>query len=95
MRLSLLLGRWQYGDKGILDRTHLRFFTARSAASLLEGAGVRLLRRRVTAVPLPVLSDLFSPGQPLAPVHALNARLTEAWPGLLAYQFVYTGEWRP
>ena len=95
MRLSLLLGRWQYGDKGILDRTHLRFFTARSAAALLETAGVRILRRRVTAVPLPVLSDLFSPGRPLAPVHALSARLTEAWPGLLAYQFVYAGEWNP
>ena len=95
MRLSLMLGRFDYTDRGILDRTHLRFFTARSAAALLEGTGVRLLRRRVTAVPLPVLSDLFSPGRPLAPVHALNARVTEAWPGLLAYQFVYAGEWRP
>ena len=95
VRLSVLFGRWQYAEKGILDRTHLRFFTARSAAALLEGAGVRVLRRRVTSVPLPVVSDLFSPGRPLAPVHALSARITHAWPELLGYQFIFVGEWQP
>jgi SAM-dependent methyltransferase len=93
VRLSLLLGRWQYADKGILDRTHMRFFTASTAAAFLRDAGVRGMRRRATSVPLPVVSDLFSPGRPLYPVHALSARLTNAWPGLLAYQFVFVGEW--
>src|SRR4029453_7112221 len=35
VRLSLLLGRWDYGDRGILDRTHLRFFTRRSFVRFL------------------------------------------------------------
>ena len=95
VRLSLLLGRWRYADKGILDRTHLRFFTAGSAAALLEEAGVRVRHRRVTSVPLPVLSDLFSPGRPFAPIHTLSARVTDAWPTLLGYQFVFVGEWLP
>ena len=34
-------GRWEYEDEGILDRTHLRFFTKLSFARLLEAAGVR------------------------------------------------------
>jgi 2-polyprenyl-3-methyl-5-hydroxy-6-metoxy-1,4-benzoquinol methylase len=31
-----LLGRWTYTDSGILDRTHLRFFTKRSCMELLD-----------------------------------------------------------
>ena len=34
-----LHGRWDYADEGILDRTHLRFFTRRSMHDLLAGAG--------------------------------------------------------
>lgn len=33
-------GRFDYADRGILDRTHIRFFTADSAPQLLEDAGL-------------------------------------------------------
>jgi hypothetical protein len=33
-------GRWEYQDSGILDRTHLRFFTRRSAIELHERVGL-------------------------------------------------------
>lgn len=36
----LLKGRWDYRDEGILDRTHLRFFTERSARELLGQGGL-------------------------------------------------------
>uniref|UniRef100_C6E7I0 Glycosyl transferase family 2 n=1 Tax=Geobacter sp. (strain M21) TaxID=443144 RepID=C6E7I0_GEOSM len=36
---GLLEGSWEYADAGILDRTHLRFFTRRSALALFEAAG--------------------------------------------------------
>jgi trans-aconitate methyltransferase len=39
---SLLKGRWDYSDAGILDRTHLRFFTRATAHELVEGAGLRI-----------------------------------------------------
>lgn len=35
----LAQGRWEYQDAGILDRTHLRFFTATDARLMLEQAG--------------------------------------------------------
>jgi SAM-dependent methyltransferase len=35
----LLQGRWDYADAGILDRTHLRFFTLESMLQLLRDAG--------------------------------------------------------
>lgn len=36
----LLRGRFDYQDYGVLDRTHLRFFTRASAVGLLSGAGL-------------------------------------------------------
>jgi 2-polyprenyl-3-methyl-5-hydroxy-6-metoxy-1,4-benzoquinol methylase len=43
-RLSHLLGRWDYRDYGILDRTHLRFFTRRTMIQLIEGVGLKVAR---------------------------------------------------
>lgn len=38
--LPLMLGgRWDYQDSGILDRTHLRFFTRATAIELVKSAG--------------------------------------------------------
>jgi SAM-dependent methyltransferase len=36
VRLAHLAGNWEYEETGVLDRTHLRFFTRRSAKWLLE-----------------------------------------------------------
>jgi 2-polyprenyl-3-methyl-5-hydroxy-6-metoxy-1,4-benzoquinol methylase len=35
----VLFGRWEYTDAGILDRTHLRFFTEASMVTLFEDSG--------------------------------------------------------
>lgn len=37
-----LRGRWTYRDAGVLDRTHLRFFTRASLVDLLQGAGLEV-----------------------------------------------------
>lgn len=37
-------GRWDYTDEGILDRTHLRFFTRHSLVSMFQRCGYRLER---------------------------------------------------
>ncbi len=34
----LLNGQWRYGASGLLDRTHLRFFTKKTMIDLFEGA---------------------------------------------------------
>jgi len=38
----LLAGRWRYEASGILDRTHLRFFTRESALELMSTGGLRV-----------------------------------------------------
>jgi hypothetical protein len=43
IRLNLLLGRFRYEETGVLDRTHLRFFTRRSAREMIEQAGLKVI----------------------------------------------------
>jgi hypothetical protein len=39
---NLLQGKWDYQDSGILDRTHLRFFTHKTVRELFEQAGLKI-----------------------------------------------------
>src|SRR5438477_8791051 len=41
VRFALMFGRFRYEDAGVLDRTHLRFFTQRSAMEMLDAAGLQ------------------------------------------------------
>ncbi|MGH7402305.1 MAG: class I SAM-dependent methyltransferase [Candidatus Rokuibacteriota bacterium] len=88
VRLSLLLGRFDYADRGILDRTHLRFFTRRTLVDFLWGAGLIVVELAVTPVPLPLVIPPRWHGRWLAGVHALSAWAAKGWPGGLAYQLV-------
>jgi SAM-dependent methyltransferase len=44
VRLGMMAGRFEYEDTGVLDRTHLRFFTRTSARRLLDSAGLAPVR---------------------------------------------------
>jgi glycosyltransferase involved in cell wall biosynthesis len=57
-RLMLLLGQFNYGKAGILDRTHTRLFTFRSIRRLLVDCGFRIKEVRGVPAPFPkVLGD--------------------------------------
>lgn len=42
----ILRNNWRYENAGILDRTHLRFFTQRTATKMLTDAGLKLVRSK-------------------------------------------------
>ena len=44
VRTMLLEGRWDYAELGILDRTHLRFFTRASLTRLFSNSAYQVLR---------------------------------------------------
>jgi 2-polyprenyl-3-methyl-5-hydroxy-6-metoxy-1,4-benzoquinol methylase len=48
-RLQLLLGRVRYTDTGVMDRTHIRFFSFATARDLVRAAGCRI--ERVSSTP--------------------------------------------
>lgn len=43
IRLNLLLGKFDYQDSGILDKTHLHFFTVSSAKKFVQESGFEIL----------------------------------------------------
>lgn len=66
VRLALLAGRFDYQDLGLLDSTHVRFFTRSSVEDLFREAGmVPIDVRRTTAgffdTPVPVSEAEFAP----------------------------------
>lgn len=88
VRLQLLSGRFEYTERGILDRTHLRFFTRRSFLHLLTEAGLQLKDLYATPIPLPLVHPFFERTAAGRLVHAALAAATRTAPTLLGYQFV-------
>lgn len=86
-----LFGLFGYDQRGILDATHLRFFTRRSFLRLAEQAGLRPVTHRHTGLPFDALGIRTErgPGKVLA---MIDRWLVRAWPTMFAYQFVYEFE---
>jgi len=43
LRWSLFCGRWNYTDRGLMDKTHLHFYTKKTAQDLLNHAGLSIV----------------------------------------------------
>ncbi len=85
-RIRVLLGAFGYDRRGILDDTHLRFFTRRTLRRTVRRAGFDILEERCTGLPLGVLSE--SSSARLKGAHALDELLVRLRPQLFAYQYV-------
>lgn len=86
IRLSMLFGRFRYTERGILDRTHLRFFTKRILIEMFADAGFRIVDLKAS-VPVPGASWKW--------LCALAYHAGNLWPSLFGYQFVVTAAPRP
>lgn len=64
-RLKILFGIFGYADTGVVDRTHIRFFTFRTAKLLLKTAGFEVIRTDYTPFIirslLPIIKRLLIP----------------------------------
>lgn len=89
----LIRGRFDYCEQGILDRTHLRFFTRRSIVNLFSDAGfvdVDIQRLRypqqtaITRLGAVLLRDLgckqfvITASKPKAPTNSINGKADES-----------------
>jgi 2-polyprenyl-3-methyl-5-hydroxy-6-metoxy-1,4-benzoquinol methylase len=88
LRLALLQGRWDYLETGLLDRTHLRFFTRESVLLMVAGAGLHITDLRGTILdPLGCEVEIDDGSLPGTIVEWVRRQ-----PDALTYQFVLRAE---
>jgi 2-polyprenyl-3-methyl-5-hydroxy-6-metoxy-1,4-benzoquinol methylase len=89
VRLLLLLGFFPRMERGILDKTHLQFFTRSTAISMLDRAGLRIKQIHSTPVPLEQISasNLLNSTASL-----LQRILIRLMPRLFTFQWIFVAE---
>ncbi len=85
MRLQLLMGRFSYGMRGILDLGHRRLFTFKTINRLLDQAGFKITHRRGLPAPFPLAIGLNPFSKFLLNI---NGFLIRIFPKLFSYQFI-------
>ena len=91
-RLRTAAGLFDYDQRGILDHTHVRFFTRRSFRRAIANTGLVTTSERYAGLPL----DVLGVGGVVGGVVTLVDRvLRNVWPTMFAYQFVVRLETAP
>lgn len=90
-RGRIALGRFDYDQRGPLDRGHIRFFTRNTVERLFEECGLRVIERQTVGTPFDSLVDARSGGtsRAAAAIGRTDQSLVKAWPRLFGYQFLY------
>jgi hypothetical protein len=91
-RMMLLAGYFNYGRKGILDRTHTRLFTFASLRELFEQAGYEVLEMRGIPAPYPKAVGGRWIGHLLL---RINRGFIKLWRGLFSYQIYVRAAAKP
>jgi glycosyltransferase involved in cell wall biosynthesis len=80
------LGLFDYDQRGLLDRGHVRFFTRRSLLRCLRSAGFGVVRLETTGLPLEVLAR--GDGRFKRALRFVDRLAVAARPTLFGYQFI-------
>jgi predicted TPR repeat methyltransferase len=95
VRLGLLFGIFEYRDRGILDFTHVRFFTMRTIRREVENAGFRIIAVRGSSVPIRLIVGGWMPELLLRAGERLLTLITRIWRSLFAYQIILVAKKSP
>jgi glycosyltransferase involved in cell wall biosynthesis len=82
IRLNLLLGRFSYAERGILDITHKRLFTKWTLLRTLRDCGYRVEK----FIPVPAPFEAVMPGSTGRLLGRIANALARAWPTMFAFQ---------
>jgi hypothetical protein len=76
---------FDYDQRGILDATHVRFFTRRSLVKLIERRDFAIQRIEPVGLPLDALGIESNKARTLRLTDRL---LSNVWPTMFGYQFI-------
>ena len=93
VRLGLLFGIFEYRERGILDSSHLRFYTMRSIKRQIDQAGFRIVAIRGSSVPIRLILPNW-PDVLLRIGERMLTIVTRIWRGLFAYQIIIVAQRR-
>jgi len=91
-RLSLFVGRFEYGPRGVLDETHVHLFTRATFRREVERAGFYVLRERVTALPFEIVFESTGRSRLVRSASRWYHALARSWPTMFAYQHILEAE---
>lgn len=91
-RLSLAVGRFEYGPRGVLDETHVHLFTRATFRREVENAAFRVRRERVTALPFEIVFESTGRSRLVRAISAIYHLCARVWPEMFAYQFLLEAE---
>jgi len=87
-RLSLLVGRFEYGPRGVLDETHVHLYTGATFRREIEMAGFTVLRQRVTSLPFEVVFESTGRSRLVRSLEFAYHQMAHFWPSMFAYQYI-------
>jgi 2-polyprenyl-3-methyl-5-hydroxy-6-metoxy-1,4-benzoquinol methylase len=91
-RLSLLVGRFEYGPRGVLDETHLHLYTGATFRREVEKAGFTVLQQRVTTLPFEVVFESTGRSRLIRGIESFYHFIARLWPSMFAYQNILEAE---
>jgi len=87
-RWHVLMGRFPQHDRGLFDRTHLRFCTWHGWVDLLARAGFRVEALHCSGVPVGLALPKWEGSLWVRVLERLSYESARAWKGIFAYQFI-------
>jgi len=91
-RLLLMFGKFDYTERGLLDRTHVRFYTRKTARAMLEQAGYRIVAQRMAVVPIELALGLSPKAVFFKFLNRIVGALTALMPTLFGYQIILVAQ---
>jgi SAM-dependent methyltransferase len=91
-RLNILFGRFPQDDKGLFDRTHVRFYMWDGWVRLLAGSGFQVRTVQSSGIPVGLTVPKLQNTLPVRAAEAVSYGLAAVWKALFDYQFIVTAE---
>ncbi len=87
VRAQLMVGLFNMTDSGILDRTHLHFYTQKTLIQFINECGFSIVKFSSTPAPIEKVFPILA-SKKFGWLLAFGSIISRIWPTMLGYQFI-------